>query len=236
MSHCGRWAQGSTGRPLRFFVTGTDTNVGKTQVSAALLRAMVHRGLEPFAFKPFESGMASLEAPSDSTALRQAAGSRQPLDTISLFRFTAPLAPGIAARLENKKTSWKQMLRVFRSFGRRPGVVEGAGGLFVPLDERHDVIDAIEALKLPAIVVARAGLGTINHTVLTVRELLAREVRVHAVVLVRTAPGPDVSIRDNRAELERRFPRLTFVGPVPYRRAPAQRAQAFDAAIAQLLA
>ena len=82
----------------RFFVTGTDTGVGKTQVSAALLQLMAARELRPFAFKPYESG-GSLQR-SDSVRLQRAAGGHQPLSTVCLYRFKAPLAPMMAARLE----------------------------------------------------------------------------------------------------------------------------------------
>lgn len=219
---------------MRFFVTGTDTGVGKTQVSCALLRAMAARGLEPFAFKPFESGMASLDAPGDGRALRAAAGGWQPLETVSLFRFHAPLAPGIAAKLERRSTSWRRVLETFASFGLRAGVVEGAGGLRVPLDAKRDVIDAIEALRLPAVVVARASLGTLNHTTLTLEALAARRLKVAAVVLVHTQP-PDEASRHNLEALTTRFPRVRFLGPVPFERSAAKRARAFDRIVAPLV-
>lgn len=218
----------------RCFVTGTDTGVGKTQVSCALLRALAARGLAPFAFKPFESGMASFDAPGDSLALRAAAGGWQPLDTISLFRFRAPLAPGIAARVERRPTSWARVLKTFAGFGPGPGVVEGAGGLHVPLDARHDVVDLMAALRLPVVVVARASLGTVNHTTLTLSALAARRLKVAGVVLVHTQPADEAS-RYNRAELERRFPRTRFLGPVPFEPDAARRARAFDRVVAPLV-
>jgi dethiobiotin synthetase len=219
----------------RYFVTGTDTNVGKTQVSAALLGLMAARGLTPFAFKPFESGMTSLEEPGDSRRLQRAAGGWQVLDTISLFRFTTPVAPAIAARLERRKTSWARVMKTFRGFGRRAGVVEGAGGLFVPLDAQHDVIDALAAMKLPAVVVARAGLGTINHTALTLEALAARGLPVRAVVLSKSSPGHDASEPHNRGELERRYPDVPFLGPVPFLRNEARRDEALRALLAPLV-
>jgi dethiobiotin synthetase len=219
----------------RFFVTGTDTGVGKTQVSASLLRSMAKRGLEPFAFKPFESGMASRDAPADGLALQHAAGGWQPMETVTLFRFHAPLAPGIAAKLERRKTSWKRVVTVFRSFGKKAGLVEGAGGLHVPLDDSHDVIDAIDAFRLPVVVVARAGLGTINHTALTLNALTDRRLRVAAVVLVQSTPAADPSMPHNRPELERRFPRVQFLGPVPFERSASRRRAAFDAVLSALV-
>lgn len=219
----------------RFFVTGTDTGVGKTQVSASLLRLMAKRGLEPFAFKPFESGMASRETPADGLALQRAAGGWQAMETVTLFRFHAPLAPGIAARLERRKTSWRRVVTVFRAFGKKAGVVEGAGGLHVPLDASHDVIDAIDAFGLPVVVVARAGLGTINHTTLTLNALAERRLQVAAVVLVHSTKSVDASTPHNRGELERRFPRVRFIGPVPFERSASRRRDAFDDALSALV-
>lgn len=218
---------------MRFFVTGTDTNVGKTEVSIALLQLLAERGHQPFAFKPWESGGDARTG--DAARLQRAAGSWQPLETVCLYRFTHPLAPGIAAKLERKRTDWKRVLATLRSFGARPGVVEGAGGLHVPLDARHDVADLVRAAKLPVIVVARAGLGTINHTSLTLDALARLGARVAAVVLVQAVPGEDASIPYNRPELEARYPRARFIGPVPFIRPAARRQRALRKALEPLV-
>jgi dethiobiotin synthetase len=193
--------------PNRFFVTGTDTGVGKTEVSAALLSLMT----KPFAFKPCESG-----GNEDSEALWRAGGSWQPKETVCLYRLKEPLAPLLAARAERKRIDWKKILSGFRALGKGPGVVEGAGGLFVPIDERHDVIDLISATKLPVVLVARAGLGTINHTTLSLQALAQRKIPVAAVVLSQATRGREPSLPTNRPELERRFPKIRFFGPVPF--------------------
>jgi dethiobiotin synthetase len=193
--------------PNRFFVTGTDTGVGKTEVSAALLSLMT----KPFAFKPCESG-----GNEDSEALWRAGGSWQPKETVCLYRLKEPLAPLLAARAERKRIDWKKILSGFRALGKGPGVVEGAGGLFVPIDERHDVIDLISATKLPVVLVARAGLGTINQTTLSLQALAQRKIPVAAVVLSQATRGREPSLPTNRPELERRFPKIRFFGPVPF--------------------
>lgn len=191
----------------RFFVTGTDTGVGKTEVSAALLSLMTR----PFAFKPCESG-----SNEDSEALWRAGGSWQPKETVCLYRLKEPLAPLLAARAEGKRIDWKKLLTGFRALGKGPGVVEGAGGLFVPIDERHDVIDLIVATKLPVVLVARAGLGTINHTTLSLQALAERRIPVAAVVFAQATRGREPSLPTNRPELERRFPMTRFFGPIPF--------------------
>ncbi|HUM11489.1 MAG TPA: dethiobiotin synthase, partial [Myxococcaceae bacterium] len=157
--------------PVRVFVTATDTGVGKTQVAAALLSLLADAGLRPAPFKPYESGCARLSRPADALELRAAARSADSLDDVCVHRFRAPLAPGVAAARMGRSPDFRPVLAAFHRFGDRPLVVEGAGGLLVPLDRRRDVIDLIEALQLPVVLVARAGLGTLNHTGLSLRLL-----------------------------------------------------------------
>ncbi len=215
---------------LRYFVTGTDTGVGKTEISASLLASMAQRGLKPFAFKPCESG-----GNADSEALWKAAGRWQSPETVCLYRFKAPLAPSLAAEAEGRSVEWKRLLTGFRALGNGPGVVEGAGGLFVPLDDRHDVIDLIEATGLPVVLVARAGLGTINHTVLSLRALEQRKIPVAGVVLTQATRAVEISLTTNRPELQRRFPRLQFFGPVRFEARIGRRREALAKALAPLI-
>lgn len=214
----------------RFFVTGTDTGVGKTEVSAALLSLMRKRGLRPFAFKPCESGEGN-----DSKMLWKAAGAWQEPRTVCLYRMRAPLAPMLAARAEQTHVDWKRLCLGLRTLGKGPGVVEGAGGLFVPLDEKHDVIDFIAVSRLPVILVARAGLGTLNHTVLSLAALRDRRIPVAGVVLSQSVKTGDVSVQLNRPELVRRFPKIPFFGPVSFEPRPTARRERFERELAPLL-
>jgi dethiobiotin synthetase len=199
----------------RYFVTGTDTGVGKTEVAAALLSLMADAGLAPGAFKPYESGCGDVEQPADALALRSAARSDDALGTISLHRFRARLAPGVAAERLGLNPSWTETLKAFRAYQGRALVVEGAGGLLVPVDRRHQVIDFVAATRLPVLLVARAGLGTLNHTGLSVLALRERRIHLRAVVLVQSTAGRDASIRDNVRWLERRDG-VAVLGPVPF--------------------
>jgi len=222
------------GRVPRFFVTGTDTGVGKTQASRALLSLLSDAGLQPQGFKPYESGCASLSAPSDALALRAAARSGLPLDIVCPHRFRAPLAPGVAARRLGREPDWKRTLAAWEQLRHGPVVVEGAGGLFVPLDRSHDVIDLIATLRLPVLLVARAGLGTLNHTALSLQALAARDIPVAAVLLSRSSPTRDSSERDNPALLAERHD-IPVLGPVPYLKDERRRHAAFRAALAPLV-
>ncbi|HEY1332931.1 MAG TPA: ATP-dependent dethiobiotin synthetase BioD, partial [Myxococcaceae bacterium] len=130
--------------------------------------------------------------------------------------------------------AFRPVLEAFRSFGHRPMVVEGAGGLLVPLDGRRDIVDLIEALGLPVVLVARAGLGTMNHTGLSLRLLEARSIPVRAVVLSRSSPVKDPSVEDNASWLARRHG-VSVLGPVPYLDDPERRRRAFRAVLRPLL-
>lgn len=222
------------GHPPRFFVTGTDTGVGKTQVSRALLSLLADAGWAPEGFKPYESGCASLSAPADALALREAARSTRPLDDVCPHRFRAPLAPGIAARRLGREPDFQRTLAAWERVRRGAVVVEGAGGLFVPLDGERDVIDLITLLRLPVVLVARAGLGTLNHTALSLEALARRDVAVAAVVLSRSTPTRDTSERDNASLIAERHG-VQVLGPVAYLREPGRRHAAFRRALAPLV-
>ncbi|WP_164007723.1 dethiobiotin synthase [Pyxidicoccus trucidator] len=221
-------------RPFQIFVTGTDTGVGKTQASCALLSLLADAGLQPQGFKPYESGCASLRAPADTLALREAARSTLPVDALCPHRFRAPLAPGVAARRLGREPDWDVTLAAWKRLSHGATVVEGAGGLFVPLDSRHDVIDLIAALRLPVLLVARAGLGTLNHTALSLQALTARRIPVKAVLLSRGTPARDASERDNRLLLEERHG-VPVLGPVPYLPDARRRHAAFRRALQPLM-
>jgi dethiobiotin synthetase len=193
------------------FVTATDTGVGKTEVACALLAAARARGLDAVGMKPAQSGVLPGE-PSDAERLREACGAIEPLEAMCPYSFAAPLAPAVAARVEGTEVSFARVLEAARALAARHAaiVVEGAGGLLVPLTEREAYADLARALGLPVLVVARAGLGTVNHTALTVEALRARALAVAGIVLNRTAPVDDPSVPHNAAEIAR----LTGILPV----------------------
>lgn len=224
----------SPSEPFQIFVTGTDTGVGKTQASCALLSLLVDAGLRPQGFKPYESGCEKLATPADTLAMRGAARSELPVDALCPHRFRAPLAPGVAARRLGQEPDWDTTLAAWERLWHGPVVVEGAGGLFVPIDSRRDVIDLIQALRLPVLLVARAGLGTLNHTALSLRALAERDIPVRAILLSRSTPTRDPSERDNRLLLEERHG-FRVLGPVSFHRDPRRRRAAFREALRPLV-
>lgn len=185
-------------------VTGTDTGVGKTEVAAALVAGWRARGLDVGAMKPAQSGGAD-GLPTDSDRLREAAGGTDPAGLVCPYSLSAPLAPAVAARLEGVEISFAHVMACAAELARRHAalIVEGAGGLLVPLTGSHTFADLAVALGMPVLVVARAGLGTVNHTALTCEALRSRGLVIAGVVLNRTSPGLDPSVPHNGAEIER---------------------------------
>ncbi len=154
------------------FVTGTDTGVGKTVVAAWLTRA-----LDADYWKPIQAG---LEDETDTATVRRLTGLPHERFHESAYRLEAPLSPHEAARREGIVI---ELDRIRLPAADRLVVVEGAGGVMVPINDRAFMADLIARLGLPAVVVARSGLGTINHTLLTLESLEARGVAVAGVVM-----------------------------------------------------
>ncbi len=219
---------------LRFFVTGTDTGVGKTEAACALLSLLADAGRHPAAMKPYESGCIDWHRPADALTLKAAARCDDPIDRVCPYRYRAPLAPGVAAARRRETPSFARVLALARSFGARPLVIEGAGGLFVPIDAQRDIIDLIAALNVPVLLVARAGLGTLNHTGLSLDALTRRGLSVRAVLLTKVTAARDPSEQDN-AEWIRQRHGVPVLGPVPYVRGPTRRRATYREALRPLL-
>lgn len=200
-----------------YFVTGTDTGVGKTEIACFIARTWRARGLTVGACKPAETGV-ERDQPRDAAALAAAAGDTRTIDEICPYRFAEPLAPAVAAKragvvLESARLSLA-LEAAFR--GRDRVIVEAAGGLLVPYADGCDGIDLVVASGLPTILVARLALGTINHTRLSVDALKSRKVRIDAVVLSvgsgDTAPPPgDIAAETNHAVLQAMLPGLPVI-------------------------
>jgi len=172
------------------FVTGTDTGVGKTLVACALLRALRARGVDAGAMKPIETGVGP-GGPTDAIALRLAAGERDPLAEVCPQPFALAAAPLVAARAEGRAVDLAAIDAAFARLRARREflVVEGAGGLLVPIDAELAMSDLAQRMALPLLVVARAALGTINHTRLTIEAARVRGLPVAGVVISH-ASGP----------------------------------------------
>ena len=166
------------------FVTGTDTGVGKTVVACALARALRARGIDVGVMKPIETGVGS-EGPLDAIALRAAAGECDPLADVCPQAFALAAAPEVAARAQGRAVDLAAIDAAFARLRARREflVVEGAGGLLVPVAAQCSMAELAARLALPLVVVARAALGTINHTRLTLAAATARGLPVAGVVI-----------------------------------------------------
>lgn len=182
------------------FIVGTDTGVGKTIVTAGLAAYLRQRGFDCGVMKPVESGGMSGAPDSDSAYLKKISGSKDDIDLINTYAFEAPLAPGVAAQLEGVKISFDHIKERYRRLELlHPFVlVEGAGGLLVPLGKDKTLLDLIRYLELPVLLVARLGLGTVNHTLLSLECLSRNEIPVAGIVLNTTSLEPDLSTKYNR--------------------------------------
>ena len=192
-------------------VTGTDTGVGKTVIAAALVLARRDRGLRALGFKPVESGLSDEEAP-DSAVLAAATAASDSLAD-PLLQLGEPLAPAVAADRAGRALDTNALERRIRDL-RQAGfslVVEGAGGLLVPLAWGYTVLDLASRSGLVAVIVARAGLGALNQTQLTAEALRARGVPLRAVVLNCRGDPPDLAESTNPAALERLLPGVPVV-------------------------
>jgi dethiobiotin synthetase len=186
------------------FVTGTDTEVGKSVVAAAIAAALTHAGVTVAAFKPVVTGIDEPEPgkPPDHELLALCSG--MAADDVAPLRFGPPVSPHLAGELAGRAIDPDVLVAAARrNAARGPLVAEGVGGLLVPLTaDGYLVRDLIVALGLPAIVVARPGLGTINHTLLTVEAARAAGIDVRAVVLSPWSADPTVMEASNRRTIE----------------------------------
>ncbi|MDH4028197.1 MAG: dethiobiotin synthase, partial [Nitrospirota bacterium] len=208
------------------FITGTDTGVGKTFVSAGIIRAMREAGIAVCPMKPVESGCRTINGrlvPADAMKLIRVSGVKESVELINPYRFKHPLAPAVAAEIEGVKISRKRILSAYERLSKKYDVtiVEGAGGIMVPVYKKYLFIDLAKDLGLPVIIVSRPGLGTINHTLLTIEAARNRGLRVAGVVInysIKTKKG--LSERTNPAVIES-LGGAPVLGIVPYSSNPA---------------
>lgn len=187
------------------FVTGTDTGVGKTLVTAALALAARDRGVNAGVMKPVACGIepGQMEA-GDTRFLREASGVSDPASDVSPQAFRAFRAPAVAARLEGREVDLAAVHAAYARLKTRHKalLVEGVGGVRVPIRPGFEVLDLIADLGLPALIVARSGLGTMNHTALTAGALAARGIPVIGFLLNDGAdPVEDALAAENAAEI-----------------------------------
>ncbi len=209
--------------PKGLFVCGTDTGVGKTAVSALLLALMREAGWAAAPMKPVETGCRGRSGARIADDLERclAAAGMQPCDRekqwMAPYRLALPASPHLAARLERRRIQPAVIRQAYQQLTARyrPLIVEGAGGLRVPLNASFSNLDLIEALQLPVILVARSGLGTINHSMLTLAALAQRSVPVVGIIF-NDGPDEDARIAADNQRCIPRLGRVACLGRIPF--------------------
>ena len=188
------------------FVTGTDTGVGKTVLAAAIVASLRARGVAVGAVKPVITGLdepADPNWPPDHELLARVAGVAP--DAVNAFGYGPPVSPHLAAALAGQRVKVDRLLAAVQAAASTAEVlvVEGVGGLMVPLTETHDVRGFAREVGLPIVIAARAGLGTINHTLLTLEAARAAGLELLGVVMTPWPAEPELIERSNRETIER---------------------------------
>lgn len=199
-----------------FFVTGTDTDVGKTIVSSGLAAVLKEKNVDVGVFKPLLSGIAREDPASDTSLLKQLSQTSLSYEEITPFEFKEPLAPYVAGKLEGKIVGIEEVLSHWEKIREKHEffIVEGAGGISVPLGEGFLVSDLILALQLPIVIVARPNLGTFNHIFLTVQYAKSLGLSIAGIVINGISDDPDIAEKTN-PELIEEFCQVPILGITP---------------------
>jgi dethiobiotin synthetase len=204
------------------FITGTDTGVGKTFVAAGLARCLRDRGLSPGVLKPAETGCVlrrGKRIPGDGSFLKYMAGAAEPIEEIVPYRLSKPLAPQVAADKDGIRIQPRRLQSAFQAISSNHActLVEGAGGILVPVTRKATMVDLMKLFKLPVLLVSRIGLGTLNHTLLTLYYLAQHKIPVVGVVMNDPDGCRDLSARTNPATLAQ-WSSVPILGNIPYRK------------------
>jgi dethiobiotin synthetase len=204
------------------FITGTDTGVGKTLVAAALALHLKKRGLSVGVMKPIETGTsAGRDSRSDAARLQSITDSEETLGTICPYSFELPVAPLTAAQLSDHTINPDTIRKIYQLLSSRYErmLVEGVGGVHVPITRRDNVMDLVKRLRLPVVIVGRSGLGGINHALLTIEALRRKKIHIIGLVLNRTEPVRSALARAQErstVEILRKQAGVPVLGPLPY--------------------
>jgi dethiobiotin synthetase len=208
---------------LAFFMTATDTGVGKTAMTAALILAFQQKGYRVGVVKPIETGInPQRQAHSDTGRLRSLFLPPLPFSSICLYPFPQPLAPLACARKARRTIDLPRIISYIQDISRQYAflLVEGAGGVLTPIAPMHTMRDLMVALKFPVLVVGRTTLGSVNHVLMTVETLQQAGIKISGVILNNSVPARNTSrTRQEQAssvDLIREMTTVPVFGPVGF--------------------
>lgn len=223
------------------FITGTDTGVGKTFVASGLIKAIKGMGVNVCPMKPVETGCKIKNGkvvPADAVKLLKASGIKESVDSVNPYRFRQPLAPAMAAEDEGVVIKRSKIISAYKRLSKVYDfiVVEGAGGIMAPVYKRYLYLDMIKDIALPLIIVSRPGLGTINHTLLTIEAARSRGINLLGVIINHASgAGKDLSEKSN-PEIIEKLGRVPILGIIPNFNNPASlRSQPLFPCIAETI-
>ncbi|MEN8255798.1 MAG: dethiobiotin synthase [Verrucomicrobiota bacterium] len=205
------------------FVTGTDTGIGKTALSALLLAELRRRSINAAPMKPVQTGCVAggtggVPDLDYSLSMANLKVSPESYKNMSPYRFEPACSPHLAAEMAGTEIDIAEMVIAARALTSDYDFViaEGAGGVLVPLNQRETMLDLMQALKFPVLLAARPGLGTINHTLLSIRALRADGLDIAGVVFVASTDDESGFIEDDNIATIEHFGKVPILGAIPY--------------------
>jgi dethiobiotin synthase len=206
------------------FITGTDTEIGKTIVTAGLLRALRTRGINACSMKPVQTG--TVPGPDGFDAIdlsfhhkvAEMEVARDVYDLMAPFCYEPACSPHLAGRMAGAYPEFEKIASCYRQLGERYDLVlvEGAGGVYAPMDESQTMLDLMVTLALPVVLVARRGLGTINHSLLSVEAIRGRGLELFGVVFNEAENVERDYIREDNVAAVAKFGDVAILGDVDY--------------------
>lgn len=195
------------------FITGTDTEIGKTAITAGLASVLKEKGQNIGVMKPVAAGSRA-----DARILQQASGVSDTLDEINPIYLDNPLSPNVAAQIENKPFEIARIQHAYNHLAQKHThmLVEGVGGILVPLHNNFLVIDLIVQLNLPILIVSRAALGTINHTLLTIEAAQKRNLSILGVIYNTVSPQDQGLAAQTSPDIITQISGVANLGTLPF--------------------
>ena len=202
-----------------YFITGTDTGIGKTVATSHLVDCLQQKGVDAIPYKPIQSGIVyenNQAIGEDSAFYKKYLPLKEDVSYYNTYTLETPVSPHLASKLENVFIDEKVILEKYRELEKEHDVifVEGAGGVAVPFKEDFTTIDLIKLLKLPAIIVTTLKLGTLNHTVLTVEYLKSQHIPIKGIIINKVPSSLNEMEKDNLAMIEK-LTSIDVIGLLP---------------------